>query len=90
MRTCWILVPFLSHVFLESESYRYFSKALSAEVEPVLSYDGSVLATAFAWASTLPIFPHFFRFQLGHDGSQFPTLVPKLLCMNLTASSLET
>src|SRR2546425_8433323 len=79
-----------SHVFLETESYCYFSKALSAEVESVLSHYGSVLAAAFAWASALSIFPLLLRFQLGHDSSQFPMFVPKLFCMNLTVSSLDT
>jgi hypothetical protein len=79
-----------SHVFFEAESDGYFSKALSAEVESVFSYDGSVLATAFAWASSLSILSLLLRFQFGHDASQFPMLVPKLLCMNLTASSLDT
>src|SRR5260370_2524849 len=79
-----------SHVFLESESDGYFSKALSAEVESVLSDDGSVLATAFAWTCSLSILSLFLRFDLGHEGSQFPMFVPKLFCMNLTASSFET
>ena len=79
-----------SHVFLESESHCYFSKALSAEVESILSNDRSVLATAFARARSFSILPLLLRFELGHDGSQFPVVVPKLFCMNLTASSFET
>src|SRR5882672_6690432 len=55
-----------SHVFLESESDGYFSKALSAEVEPVLSDDGSVLAAAFARTCSLSILSLFLRFDLGH------------------------
>src|SRR5207247_9184143 len=78
------------HVFLESESHSYFSKALSAEVESVLPHYRSVLATALAWTSSLSILPLFLRLDLGHDGSQFPVLVAKLFCMNLTASSFET
>ncbi len=79
-----------SHVFLESESYGYFSKALSAEVESVFSHDGSVLATAFARMCALSILPLLLCFELGHDASQFPMFVPKLFCMNLTASSFDT
>jgi hypothetical protein len=80
----------MSHVLLESEAYRYFSKALSAEIESIFSDDRAVLATAFARTRSLSILPLFLRFDLGHDYSQPPTLSPKLICMNLTASSLET
>jgi hypothetical protein len=80
----------MSHVLLESEAYRYFSKALSAEIESIFSDDGAVLAAAFAWTRSFSIFPLFLRFDLGHKCSQLPTLSPKLFCMNLTASSLET
>lgn len=79
-----------SHVFFESEAYGYFSKALSAEVESVFSDDGSVLAAAFAWACSFSILSLFLRFDLGHEGCQFPMFVPKLFCMNLTASSFDT
>ncbi len=79
-----------SHVFFESESYGYFSKALSAEVESVFSDDGPVLAAAFAWARSFSILSLFLCLDLGHEDSQLPTLVPKLFCMNLTASCFET
>jgi hypothetical protein len=80
----------MSHVLLESEAYRYFSKALSAEVESIFSDYGPVLATAFARTRSFSILPRFLRLDLGHECSQLPTLSPKLFCMNLTASSLET
>src|SRR2546422_8537780 len=37
-----------------------------------------------------PYFLCFFALILAMGGSQFPMFVPKLFCMNLTASSFET
>ncbi len=55
-----------SHVLLESEADCDFSEALSAEVQPVLSDYGPVLAAAFAWSGPFSVFPDFSRFYLGH------------------------
>ena len=55
-----------SHVLLESEADGNFSEALSAEVQPVLSDDGSVLAAAFAGSRAFAVLPDFLRFYLSH------------------------
>ena len=55
-----------SHVLLESEADGDFSEALSAEVQPVLSDYGPVLAAAFARSGPFSIFPEFSRFYLRH------------------------
>ena len=55
-----------SHVLLESEADGDFSKALSAEVQPVLSNYRSVLAATLAWSGPFSVFSDLFRFYLSH------------------------
>ena len=78
-----------SHVFSEAQSLSYFSKALTAEVETVLSHDRTVLAASLAGPAAFAEFSLFLRLDLGH-GYQLATCVLKLLCMNAIASSLVT
>lgn len=56
----------LSHVLFESESYSYFSEALSAEIQAILADYWSVLAAAFAWPCPFSVLSDFFRFYLSH------------------------
>src|SRR5438309_10842543 len=72
-----------SHVLFESEADCDFSEALSAEVQPVLSDYGSILAAAFAWSRTFAVLSDFFRFYLSHFfGCQLPICVLKFSWMN--------
>ena len=55
-----------SHVLFEAEADCNLSEALSTEVQPVLSYYGSILAAPFARSRTLAVLSDFFRFYLSH------------------------
>lgn len=77
-----------SHVFSEAQSLSHFSKALTAEVETVLSHDGPALAASLAGPAAFAEFSLFLLLDLGHGNYQLTTCVLKLLCMNTIASSL--
>jgi hypothetical protein len=49
----------VSHVFLESQASSHFSKALTAEVEPVLPDDGAILTAPLARPCTLAVLSLF-------------------------------
>src|SRR3972149_5098410 len=55
-----------SHVFSEAQSLSYFSKALTAEVETVLSHDRTVLAASLARPAAFAEFSLFLQLDLGH------------------------
>src|SRR5207245_485528 len=71
-------------VLLESEADCDFSEALSAEVQPVLSDYGPVLAAAFAWSGPFSIFPDFSRFYLRH------MLSASYLCSEIVLDELDS
>ena len=79
----------MSHVLFESQAPGYFSKALTAVVEPVLSDDRSVLAASLARPGSLAVLSLFSRFYLGHGLCHFEISILKLFCIKSTASLLE-
>ncbi len=79
----------MSHVLLESQAPGYFSKALTAVVEPILSDDGPVLAAPLARSRSLAVLSLFSRFYLGQGLCHFAISILKLFCIKSTASLLE-